>query len=296
MRSVQRLARIILAAALLVGCTAAPTPAVPANPAPPDPEPEPPLTLLDQPVVARLTLPDGRLLVVGTADPAGHRPVGLVAGGALAAVQRAALPGAAVAVAAGTLPGHADTYVLTARREQGELVYAAVRVAGDQLQVVDYYAATAPQPESTTGVYLHVNKHLNRLWLFRDGQLVKHYPVATGRQTTGPPPTLHDYSTNYFTPEGRFTIATKVINPLYYGGPDHPPAAGGAPDNPLGTRWLGFVAVAGLGPEVWGIHGTNEPDRIGTWASDGCVRMHNQHVEELAALVPVGAALHITGS
>ena len=46
---------------------------------------------------------------------------------------------------------------------------------------------------------------------------------------------------------------------------------GGSPRNPMGAR------VIGLGPTgQYAIHGTNMPNTIGTAASYGCFRMHNQ--------------------
>jgi lipoprotein-anchoring transpeptidase ErfK/SrfK len=42
-----------------------------------------------------------------------------------------------------------------------------------------------------------------------------------------------------------------------------------------------------------GIHGTNRPDLLGTLASRGCVRMRNEDLLELAAVVGVGARVRI---
>lgn len=42
-----------------------------------------------------------------------------------------------------------------------------------------------------------------------------------------------------------------------------------------------------------GIHGTNEPESIGTRASMGCVRLHNEEVLKLKELVKVGTPVQI---
>ena len=42
-----------------------------------------------------------------------------------------------------------------------------------------------------------------------------------------------------------------------------------------------------------GIHGTNEPESIGTRASMGCVRLHNDKVLELKKYVKVGTPVEI---
>lgn len=58
---------------------------------------------------------------------------------------------------------------------------------------------------------------------------------------------------------------------------------GGSPRNPMGAR------VIGLGPGgEYAIHGTNMPNTIGTAASYGCFRMHNQDVIDLYARVQMG--------
>ena len=58
---------------------------------------------------------------------------------------------------------------------------------------------------------------------------------------------------------------------------------GGSPRNPMGAR------VIGLGPSgQYAIHGTNMPNTIGTAASYGCFRMHNQDVIDLYSRVRMG--------
>lgn len=58
---------------------------------------------------------------------------------------------------------------------------------------------------------------------------------------------------------------------------------GGSPRNPMGAR------VIGLGPGgEYAIHGTNMPRTIGTAASYGCFRMHNNDVIDLYARVQMG--------
>ncbi len=49
------------------------------------------------------------------------------------------------------------------------------------------------------------------------------------------------------------------------------------PDYPLGSRWMALDGLSGdaKGREGFGIHGTKEPDQIGTAGSRGCIRMYN---------------------
>lgn len=164
--------------------------------------------------------------------------------------------------------------------------FAAFKIGTEGLEPVDYYAAIAPEPAVKEGPFLLVNKYLNVLWHYEDGRLVKAYRVATGRQTEGPAPTWEDYRTNFFTPEGTFQVTSFVLNPAYGGlKPGDQSYAGGAPGNPLGTRWMGFSVLEGDGAGIWGIHGTSEPETIGTWVSDGCIRLKTEQAEELYALI-----------
>lgn len=58
---------------------------------------------------------------------------------------------------------------------------------------------------------------------------------------------------------------------------------GGSPRNPMGAR------VIGLGPGgQYAIHGTNVPTSVGSAASYGCFRMHNEDVIDLYARVRMG--------
>jgi lipoprotein-anchoring transpeptidase ErfK/SrfK len=47
------------------------------------------------------------------------------------------------------------------------------------------------------------------------------------------------------------------------------------------------------GDGVIGIHGTNEPELIGTDVSHGCIRMSNEAITALAAELPLGTPVHI---
>lgn len=112
---------------------------------------------------------------------------------------------------------------------------------------------------------IQIDKSENKLWLYADGELLKIYPVATGRANS--------------TPIGTFTIENKLENPTWYTtGAVIPPDS---PKNMLGTRWLGFSL------QSYGIHGTILPETIGTQDSNGCIRMLNEDVEELYTIVPV---------
>jgi lipoprotein-anchoring transpeptidase ErfK/SrfK len=56
----------------------------------------------------------------------------------------------------------------------------------------------------------------------------------------------------------------------------------GGPENPLGARALY------LGSSLYRIHGSNEPETIGTAVSSGCIRMRNEDVIDLYDRVKIG--------
>ncbi|EJW19717.1 L,D-transpeptidase [Paenibacillus alvei] len=91
-----------------------------------------------------------------------------------------------------------------------------------------------------------------RLYLLDGDTVVREYPVGIGKMLTQ-------------TPTGEYTIINKAPNP---GGP-------------FGAFWMG------LSKPHYGIHGTNDPASIGHLVSHGCIRMYNEDVLQLAALVPI---------
>ncbi|MCX2698455.1 L,D-transpeptidase [Brucella sp. YY2X] len=69
--------------------------------------------------------------------------------------------------------------------------------------------------------------------------------------------------------------------------PDLPAHMAGGPDNPLGARALY------LGQTLYRIHGSNEPETIGTAASSGCFRMTNSDVVDLYRRAQIGAKVRV---
>ncbi|BCM85231.1 ErfK/YbiS/YcfS/YnhG family protein [Methylobacterium indicum] len=64
--------------------------------------------------------------------------------------------------------------------------------------------------------------------------------------------------------------------------PDLPRHMKGGPENPLGARAMY------LGGSLYRIHGSNEPETIGTAVSSGCIRMTNDDVMDLYTRAKVG--------
>lgn len=118
-----------------------------------------------------------------------------------------------------------------------------------------------------------VSKSRNDVLLTLDGQYFKRYPAATGR--------------NSKTPTGTYKITDKIVHPAWHksGGPAIPY---GHPDNLLGTHWLALDLPG------YGFHGTWDPKSIGSQTSDGCIRLLNDHIEELYTILPRGTLVTIT--
>ncbi|MGE0479814.1 MAG: L,D-transpeptidase family protein [Phycisphaerae bacterium] len=119
----------------------------------------------------------------------------------------------------------------------------------------------------------HARIHLSefRIDLYLQDTYVRSYPVGVGRSDTG-------------TPAGVWQVSDRLVDPTYYpppSAPGRPIVPGGRPDNPLGTRWIGLKGVEGgaVGQQSFGVHGTNEPDSVGSAASMGCIRMRDEDVQ-----------------
>lgn len=125
--------------------------------------------------------------------------------------------------------------------------------------------------------WIIINKSNNTLYHLNEKDIVARYSVATGK-------------TPSHTPEGKFSIVTKSVNPSWGGAGRYTPIKGGAPNNPLGKRWMG-LSISGGG--VYGIHGNADYGSIGRYVSLGCVRMYNEDVEYLYDIIGKGTPVWI---
>lgn len=94
------------------------------------------------------------------------------------------------------------------------------------------------------------------------------------------------------TPTGLWQVQQggKLKNPKFWGVADLKPVEAGDPNNPLGHYWIALTGLHGnaLGQQSYGIHGTNEPNTIGTQASHGCIRLRDADIELVYALLVDG--------
>jgi len=152
----------------------------------------------------------------------------------------------------------------------GKLVMVVVTAVVLVAQALAQQVAATPTVSQRVIV---VSLEDRKLALVEDGQVKKIYTVAVGKPSTP-------------SPEGTFTIARRVANPIYR---HNDKVVMPGPHNPVGTRWMG-LSIPG-----YGIHGTNEPNSIGKAASHGCIRMAKADLEEFYELVAVGDTVKLVG-
>lgn len=118
-----------------------------------------------------------------------------------------------------------------------------------------------------------INLASRLLTLYQGDVGIRMYPIAPGAPDTP-------------TPEGRRTVVDMEVNPEWIDPDDPKHIVPSGPDNPIGYRWIGIGGN-------YGIHGTNLPQAIGTYASHGCVRMNEKDVEDLFDHIVMGIPVDI---
>jgi len=136
---------------------------------------------------------------------------------------------------------------------------------------------------------IHVVKsHHFLFWTLGNGR-ARRYGVALGaqgRNATGVLTIRRKAEWPKWTPtQNMIRLEPELYGPYRNGLP------GGHPRNPMGARAL--YLYDGGRDTYYRIHGTPEPWTIGTSFSSGCVRLVNDHIEELYELVPVGTKTYL---
>ncbi len=128
------------------------------------------------------------------------------------------------------------------------------------------------------GIVINIPQRM--LFHFKEGRLIRHFPVGLGRP-------------DWRTPTGEFKIVEKRADPTWHVPPsiqEEMRRAGSpvktcvppGPDNPLGRHWLG-LSISG-----YGIHGTIAPASIYQFQTHGCIRAHPEDVAALFGEVSRG--------
>jgi LysM repeat protein len=125
-----------------------------------------------------------------------------------------------------------------------------------------------------------ISKKNYTLDLYLQGMFIKQYKVGLGRA-------------EHPTPTGKWIVTKgKMIKPDWTDPDTGRLYRGSDPDYPLGSRWIALDGVEGeaKGRTGFAIHGTKDPETIGTQASRGCIRLFNGDVVEVYDLMEPGVS------
>lgn len=126
-------------------------------------------------------------------------------------------------------------------------------------------------PNPSSGKYsIHISKRTYTLTLMRDGEPVKEYGIAVGKNT-GDKQRVGDCR----TPTGNFKIT--MIQDASTWTHDFHDGKGKI----KGAYGPWFLRLDAKGWQGIGIHGTHDPNSIGTNATEGCIRLANKDIAEL---------------
>ena len=126
-------------------------------------------------------------------------------------------------------------------------------------------------------VTVNVDKSDFRIDVYLDGRWLMGFPVGHGRIEKR-------------TPTGEFVVGIRQKEPMWQPRDGRPSIPYGEPGNPLGDRWIGFKDGVHFG---LGIHGTDDPESIGTLCSEGCVRLRNEDVTTIYPWIRSGTRVVI---
>jgi lipoprotein-anchoring transpeptidase ErfK/SrfK len=132
-----------------------------------------------------------------------------------------------------------------------------------------------PKP-SISNISLVIRLAQRRVYVYQDNHLKISYPIAVGKA-------------GWETPLGSYNVISMQRNPAWehpWNGKIIPPG----PENPLGKRWIGFWTD---GKNFIGFHGTPDEHLVGQAVSHGCIRMRNQDILALYAMVQIGTPVKV---
>lgn len=150
-----------------------------------------------------------------------------------------------------------------------------------------------PPDAPLVGTVITVDLSKNTAYLFKDGQLVRKSPAATG---SGKSLVHGDDEWDFETPKGHLKVKGKIVDPVWHK-PDWAFIEEGEPVPPQNSPkrdvrgHLGKYALA-LGDGIL-IHGTDDPDSIGQRVSHGCIRLPNDMLATVYKAAKVGTDVYV---
>ena len=150
-----------------------------------------------------------------------------------------------------------------------------------------------PDDAPRSGTLITVDVSKNKLYLWKDGQLVDQSPAATGKEKV-----LKKAGRTFFfhTPRGRMKVLRKIVDPIWTK-PDWAFIEDGKKVPPIDSPsrkvegHLGKYALD-LGDGIM-IHGTDEIDSLGRNASHGCIRLPGDMLDEVYHAAQIGTPVYI---
>lgn len=128
---------------------------------------------------------------------------------------------------------------------------------------------------------IEIVKSSYKLYLKQGDQLIKQYDIAIGKN-----PGQKQRSGDWTTPTGNFYVED-IIDARQW---THDFKDGKGEINGAYGPW--FISLE-TGWDGIGIHGTHDPNSIGTMVSEGCIRMNNPDVLELKTFVKLNTKVSI---
>lgn len=155
------------------------------------------------------------------------------------------------------------------------IVKGAADTTEDEPRDVDLYA--------NKGIWIKIVKHEHKLYVMKDNNVIKEYGVAVGKN-----PGQKERAGDMRTPEGNFSVQqiqdASSWTHDFKDGKGVIKGAYGPQFIRLKTGWRGI-----------GIHGTHDPNSIGTNVTEGCIRLDNKDLVELSrSYTKIGMTVIIT--
>ncbi len=151
---------------------------------------------------------------------------------------------------------------------------------GDKI-IVPTLGAEKP-PAKAASIRIDKSEHVLYL-LDKDALPVAAFPISMGGSSDP-------------LPIGRMEIKNAAKDPVFTFDPtllkgskktDVKVDIAAGPNNPVGVYWLG------LSKPHWGIHGTPDPERVGSSESNGCIHLTNWDVMRAAKVVKIGFVVDV---
>jgi lipoprotein-anchoring transpeptidase ErfK/SrfK len=163
--------------------------------------------------------------------------------------------------------GQPRVFLVSKRRPGWEKVYLPQRPDGATGWIRDRTVTLAYDPYR---VVVSLSRH--KLWVYNDGRQTLVTKAGVGRSVSA-------------TPKGTYFLVMLLKQP--------------DPNGMYGPYAFGTSAFSntyyhfGGGPGEIGLHGTDDPQHLGTNVSHGCIRVSNSVITRLAKLLPLGTPVVI---